>query len=28
MTTEQTIWNFLKQKGLSDIAVAGIMGNL
>ena len=28
MTTEQIIWNFLKQKGLSDYAVAGIMGNL
>lgn len=28
MTTEQIIWNFLKQKGLTDYAVAGIMGNL
>ena len=28
MTTEQIIWNFFKQKGLSDYAVAGIMGNL
>lgn len=28
MTTEQKIWIFLKQKNLSDFAVAGIMGNL
>lgn len=25
---EKTIWNFLKGKGLSDFAAAGIMGNL
>ena len=25
---EKTIWNFLKSKGLTDYAVAGIMGNL
>lgn len=25
---EKTIWDFLKSKGLSDYAVAGIMGNL
>ena len=25
---EKTIWNFLKGKGLTDYAVAGIMGNL
>lgn len=28
MTTEQTIWSFLKTKNLTDYAVAGIMGNL
>ena len=28
MTTEQTIWSFLKSKNLTDYAVAGIMGNL
>lgn len=27
-TKEQTIWKFLKGKGLNDYAVAGIMGNL
>lgn len=25
---EQTIWNFLKGKGLNDFAIAGVMGNL
>lgn len=25
---DETIWNFLKSKGLNDFAVAGIMGNL
>lgn len=28
MTTEQQIWNSLKARGLTDFAVAGIMGNL
>ena len=28
MSNEQTIWTFLKNKGLTDYAVAGIMGNL
>ena len=28
MTTEEQIWTLLKNKQLSDIAVAGIMGNL
>lgn len=28
MTTEQQIWSSLKSKGLTDFAVAGIMGNL
>lgn len=28
ITTEKTIWNFLKRTGLSDYAAAGIMGNL
>lgn len=27
-TNEEKIWNFLKNKGLNDCAVAGIMGNL
>ena len=27
-TNEATIWNFLKNKGLTDYAIAGIMGNL
>lgn len=27
-STQDIIWNFFKQKGLSDSAVAGIMGNL
>lgn len=27
-TDEKKIWNFLKNKGLSDFAVAGIIGNL
>jgi hypothetical protein len=27
-SSEQTIWNFLKSKGLNDFAVAGVMGNL
>ena len=26
--SESTIWNFLKQKGLSDCGAAGLMGNL
>ena len=26
--TQKTIWNFYKKKGLSDEAVAGIMGNI
>lgn len=25
---EKTIWNFLKNKGLNDFAIAGLMGNL
>ena len=28
MDNEQKIWNFLKEKGFTDYAVAGIMGNL
>ena len=28
MSTEQTIWSFLKSKGFTDYAAAGIMGNL
>ena len=28
MTVQQTIWNFLKEKGFTDFATAGIMGNL
>ena len=28
MSNEQTIWQYLKGKGLNDYAVAGIMGNL
>ena len=28
MTTEDTIWEFLKTKGLNEYAIAGIMGNL
>lgn len=28
MTTEQTIWTFLKNKGLNNLAVSGIIGNL
>lgn len=28
MSTEQKIWDFLKTKGLTDFAVAGVMGNL
>lgn len=28
MTTEEKIWNFLKEKGLSDAGTAGLMGNI
>lgn len=28
LSNEETIWNFLKSKGLNDFAVAGLMGNL
>lgn len=28
MTTEQKIWNYLKEQGLSDAGAAGLMGNL
>ena len=28
MSNESIIWNYLKSKGFTDIAVAGIMGNL
>ena len=27
-TTEEKIWNFLKEKGLNSYAIAGLMGNL
>jgi hypothetical protein len=27
-TADETIWNFLKGKGLNDFAIAGVMGNL
>lgn len=27
-STQATVWNYFKSKGLSDVAVAGIMGNM
>ena len=27
-TIQERIWNFLKGKGLTDIAAAGVMGNI
>ena len=28
MTTEEKIWSYLKEQGLSDAGAAGLMGNL
>ena len=27
-TVQEKVWNFLKDKGLTEIAIAGVMGNI